>query len=38
MVLYYRGENMKGFNWLAQVLRGVKFVEGVREDQQLAAA
>jgi transposase-like protein len=29
---------LKGFNWLAEVIRGVKFVDGVREDQQLAAA
>lgn len=24
---------IKGFNWLAEVIRGVKFVDGVREDQ-----
>jgi putative transposase len=24
---------LKGFNWLAEVIRGVKFVDGVREDQ-----
>jgi len=29
---------LKGFNYLAEVLRGVKFVDGVREDQQLQAA
>ena len=22
-----------GFDWLAEVIRGVKFVDGVREDQ-----
>jgi putative transposase len=29
---------LKGFTWLADVIRGVKFVDGVREHQQLAAA
>jgi transposase-like protein len=30
---------LKGFNWLAEVVRGVKFADGVKqEDQQLAAA
>lgn len=29
---------LKGFNWLAEVIRGVKFVDGVREHQQLEAA
>lgn len=29
---------LKGFNHLAEVLRGVKFIDGVREDQQLQAA
>jgi hypothetical protein len=30
---------LKGFNWLAEVIRGVKFADGVKqENQQLAAA
>jgi transposase-like protein len=29
---------LKGFNWLAEVIRGVKFVDGVKQDQQLEAA
>lgn len=29
---------IKGFNWLAEVIRGVKFTDGVKQDQQLAAA
>jgi putative transposase len=29
---------LKGFTWLAEVIRGVKFVDGVREHQQLTAA
>ena len=29
---------LKGFDCLAEVLRGVRFVDGVREDQQLQAA
>jgi transposase-like protein len=30
---------LKGFNWLAEVIRGVKFADGVKqEDQQLEAA
>jgi hypothetical protein len=28
---------LKGFNWLAEVIRGVKFIDGVREDQQLVS-
>jgi putative transposase len=28
---------LKGFAWLAELIRGVKFVDGVREHQQLAA-
>ncbi len=30
---------LKGFNWLAEVIRSVKLADGVKqEDQQLAAA
>jgi transposase-like protein len=29
---------LKGFNWLAEVIRGVKFADGVKQDQQLEAA
>jgi transposase-like protein len=29
---------LKGFSWLAEVIREVKFVDGVREHQQLEAA
>jgi transposase-like protein len=28
---------IKGFNWLAEVIRGVKFVDGVKKEHQLAA-
>jgi putative transposase len=24
---------LKGFDWVAEVIRGVKFVDGMREDQ-----
>jgi hypothetical protein len=27
------GRRLKGFNWLAEVIRGVKFVDGMLEDQ-----
>jgi putative transposase len=29
---------LRGFTWLAEVIRGMKFVDGARENQQLAAA
>jgi putative transposase len=28
---------LRGFNWLAEGIRVVKFIDGVREHQQLAA-
>ena len=33
-----RFRRLKGFNWLAEVIRGVKFVDGVKQGQQLEAA
>lgn len=24
---------IKGFNWIAEVIRGVKFVDGIKQDQ-----
>lgn len=29
---------LKGFTWLAEVMQGVKFIDGVREYQPRAAA
>ena len=26
---------LKGFDWLAEVIRGVKFVDGIRQDQSI---